>query len=64
MVLSKNQHTFFSLTTNKDSLNRALRVVAVIVGSILNLINNPYLFKLSVVGVNIYRVLLTFMVPF
>jgi len=45
------------------SLKRAIRV-AVIVGVILNLINNPQLFSLSLTGLYIYKVLLTFLVPF
>jgi hypothetical protein len=54
---------FLKLASQKESLNRALRV-AVLVGIILNIINNPSLFKLSTEGINIYRVLLTFLVPF
>lgn len=55
--------SFLKLASQTDSLKRALRV-AVLVGIILNLINNPALFNLSLEGVNIYRVLLTFFVPF
>ncbi|MBN1985164.1 MAG: nitrate/nitrite transporter NrtS [Prolixibacteraceae bacterium] len=62
----KNKHetqSFLKLASQKESLNRALRV-AVLVGIILNLINNPSLFQLKTEGINIYRVLLTFLVPF
>ena len=59
----KNQLSFISLAMKKDSVSRAVRV-AILVGIILNIINNPGLFKLSFEGLNIYRVLLTFLVPF
>ena len=59
----KNQSTFISLAAKKDSVSRAVRV-AILVGIILNIINNPGLFKLSFEGLNIYRILLTFLVPF
>ncbi len=59
----KNQSTFISLAAKKDSVSRAVRV-AILVGIILNIINNPGLFKLSFEGLNIYRMLLTFLVPF
>lgn len=58
-----NQPTFIQQAIARDSVLRALRV-AILVGLILNLINNPGLFKLSLVGLNTYRVLLTFLVPF
>ncbi len=45
------------------SFKRAISV-AVIVGIILNLINNPQLFRLSFTGLYFYKVLLTFFVPF
>lgn len=51
------------LAIQQDSLFRALRV-AVLVGIILNIINNPVLFNFSFDGINFYRVLLTFIVPF
>jgi hypothetical protein len=51
------------LATQKESLIRAIRV-AILVGIILNIINNPGVFSLSFEGMNIYRVLLTFLVPF
>jgi len=54
---------FKKLSITEESFKRALRV-AVIVGVILNLINNPLLFSLSFTGLNIYKVLLTFLVPF
>jgi hypothetical protein len=55
--------SFLKLASQKESLKRALRV-AVLVGIILNIINNPSLFQFSTEGINFYRVLLTFMVPF
>ena len=57
------KNNFLKLASQKDSLFRALRV-AVLVGIILNLINNPVLFNFSFDGINVYRVLLTFIVPF
>lgn len=57
------KESFLKLASQTDSLKRALRV-AVLVGIILNIINNPALFNFSLEGVNIYRVLLTFFVPF
>jgi hypothetical protein len=51
------------LVIEKDSLTRALRV-ALLVGIILNIINNPGLITFSFSGLNIYKVLLTFLVPF
>lgn len=51
------------LIIEKDSLTRALRV-ALLVGIILNVINNPGLITFSFSGLNIYKVLLTFLVPF
>lgn len=55
--------SFLKLAANPESLKRALRV-AVLVGIVLNIINNPSLLHLSFEGMNIYRVLLTFLVPF
>ncbi|GET24364.1 hypothetical protein [Prolixibacter sp. NT017] len=51
------------LATQKESIIRAIRV-AILVGIILNIINNPGIFSLSFEGMNIYRMLLTFVVPF
>ncbi|HES59378.1 MAG TPA: hypothetical protein ENO18_03015 [Caldithrix sp.] len=48
---------------HKESFIRAIRV-AILVGIVLNIINNPGVFSLSFEGMNIYRVLLTFLVPF
>jgi len=59
----KNQSSFFGLDMKKDSVSRAVRV-AILVGIVLNIINNPGLFNLSLEGLNIYRVLLTYLVPF
>lgn len=62
----ENRHekqSILKLASQKESLKRAFRV-AVLVGIILNIINNPSLFKLSTEGINTYRVLLTFVVPF
>ncbi len=58
-----HKESFLKLASQKDSLKRALRV-AILVGIILNVINNPALFRFSLEGINIYRVLLTFLVPF
>jgi hypothetical protein len=57
------KESFQKLAFQRKSLKRALRV-AVLVGFILNVINNPALFRFSPEGINIYRVLLTFFVPF
>lgn len=62
----ENRHekqSILKLASQKESLKRALRV-AVLVGIILNIINNPTLFQFSFEGINIFRVLLIFMVPF
>lgn len=47
----------------KSDLKRALRV-ALLVGIILNLINNPDLFLFSIENVNPFQFTLTFFVPF
>lgn len=60
---TKQQHTSGKLVIEKESLTRALRV-ALLVGIILNVINNPGLITFSFSGLNIYKVLLTFLVPF
>jgi hypothetical protein len=54
---------FKNIEVSKNSVRRAIRV-AILVGIILNLINNPQLFSLSFTRLNIYKVLLTFLVPF
>ncbi|MFA9391334.1 MAG: hypothetical protein ACERKD_16115 [Prolixibacteraceae bacterium] len=48
---------------SSQSLKRAIKV-AMVVGIILNLINNPGLFSWSFTGLTISKVLLTFLVPF
>ena len=63
MENTPKKQKFLKLASQRESLKRALRV-AVLVGIILNIINNPSLFKFSTEGINIYRVLLTFLVPF
>lgn len=63
METHRVNQSFLKLVANPESLKRALRV-AVLVGIVLNIINNPSLFHLSFAGLNIYRVLLTFLVPF
>lgn len=63
MGITKQQSTTKKLVIEKDSLTRALRV-ALLVGIILNVINNPGLITFSFLGLNIYKVLLTFLVPF
>lgn len=50
------------LATNKTSVGRAFKV-ALIVGCILNLINNPQIFEPGAV-MHTSRILLTFFVPF
>ncbi|MCX6221400.1 MAG: hypothetical protein NTZ69_10460 [Bacteroidia bacterium] len=51
------------MVIDKESIVRALRV-SILVGAILNIINNPGLISFSFSGLNIYRVFLTFLVPF
>ncbi len=63
MKNTPKKQNFLKRASQRESLKRALRV-AILVGIILNIINNPSLFQLSTDGINIYRVLLTFMVPF
>lgn len=63
MDYTHEKESFLKLASHRESLKRALQV-AVLVGIILNIINNPSLFKLSTEGMNGYRVLLTFLVPF
>jgi len=55
---------YIQLASDKDSLTRAFKV-ALIVGIILNMINNPQLFRFEHYNeIRIDRVLLTFLVPF
>lgn len=61
--MNHQKQNIAKLATQKESLIRAIRV-AILVGIILNIINNPGVFSLSFEGMNIYRVLLTFLVPF
>lgn len=63
MEKTNQQPVAKKLIIEKDSLTRALRV-ALLVGIILNVINNPGLITFSFSGLNIYKVLLTFLVPF
>lgn len=63
MEKANQQPVAKKLVIEKDSLTRALRV-ALLVGIILNVINNPGLITFSFSGLNIYKVLLTFLVPF
>lgn len=61
--MNQQKQNISKLATQKESLIRAIRV-AILVGIVLNIINNPEVFTLSFEGMNIYRVLLTFLVPF
>ncbi|MDP2338427.1 MAG: nitrate/nitrite transporter NrtS [Bacteroidota bacterium] len=63
MENTKPQQPTRKLAIEKKSLKRALRV-AILVGVILNVINNPGLITFSFTGLNTYKVLLTFLVPF
>lgn len=63
MGVTEQQSTSNKLVIEKESLTRALRV-AILVGIILNIINNPGILTLTFSGLNIYKVLLTFLVPF
>jgi len=63
MNQGNQKHNPLKLITQNGSVLRATRV-AILVGIILNFINNPGLFMLSLDNINIYRVLLTFLVPF
>ena len=59
-----NMMKYLRLASDKTSLIRALKV-AVFVGIILNLINNPQLFTQTAGSeIHISRILLTFFVPF
>jgi len=56
--------TYLELATDKTNVIRALKV-ALIVGIVLNLINNPQLFQFSSkTEIHFSRILLTFLVPF
>lgn len=59
----KLRHPSGKLVIEKESLTRAFRV-ALLVGIILNVINNPGIITFSFSSLNIYKVLLTFLVPF
>jgi len=63
MGIPKQPQKTRKLIIEKDSLIRALRV-AVLVGIILNIINNQGIITLSFSGLNTYKVLLTFLVSF
>lgn len=64
MRISATANYYFYLATEKSTLSRALRV-AILVGIILNLINNPAVItSFSFVDVHVGRVILTFVVPF
>ncbi|WP_209319701.1 nitrate/nitrite transporter NrtS [Ancylomarina longa] len=55
---------YIELAREKDSLRRAVKV-ALLVGVILNMINNPLLFSFEHYReIRVDRVLLTFFVPF
>ncbi|BAX81760.1 nitrate/nitrite transporter NrtS [Labilibaculum antarcticum] len=56
--------SYLQLATDKTSLFRALKV-ALFIGIILNLINNPQLFQVSSdTEIHLSRIILTFLVPF
>jgi len=56
--------TYLELAKDKTNLYRALKV-ALIVGIILNIINNPQIFQFSPnAEIHFSRILLTFLVPF
>ena len=61
--MNEHQQNMGKLKIDKDSLIRGLKV-AILVGTLLNIINNPGLISFSFSGLNIYRVFLTFLVPF
>jgi hypothetical protein len=61
--MNEHQQNKGKLKIDKDSLIRGLKV-AILVGTLLNIINNPGLISFSFSGLNIYRVFLTFLVPF
>lgn len=63
MEAISKQTIFKKNSITGESLKRALRV-AVIVGIVLNLVNNPQLFSFSFSGLNSYKVTLTFLIPF
>jgi hypothetical protein len=56
--------TFLEFATDKTNVIRALKV-ALLVGIVLNLINNPQLFQFSSkTEIHSSRIILTFFVPF
>ncbi len=61
--MNERQQNKVMLVIDRESLMRALKV-AILVGTLLNIINNPGLISFSFGGLNIYRVFLTFLVPF
>ncbi len=61
--MNEHQQNMGKLKIDKDSLIRGLKI-AILVGTLLNIINNPGLISFSFSGLNIYRVFLTFLVPF
>jgi len=61
-MMQVNLSKYLKLASNKTNLVRAIKV-ALIVGFILNLINNPQLFE-SGADYHPGRILLTFFVPF
>jgi hypothetical protein len=65
MQVMRNKFSeYFKLVSDKSSLLTALKI-AFFVGLILNLINNPQLFRaFQVSEIHISRILLTFLVPF
>lgn len=64
MTFSNKLRFYYDLSVEKSTLYRAIRV-AILVGIILNLINNPSIFlSFSLQGVHLGRALLTFLVPY
>ena len=60
----KNKLNAFLQLANRASIIRAIKI-AMVVGIILNLINNPELFSFSTITeIRTSRILLTFLVPF
>ncbi len=63
-VKTEKLHFYWHLATDRSTFLRALRI-AILVGVILNLINNPdAILSLSISGLNPGKVLLTFLVPY
>ncbi len=64
MNISVSLKYYYLLAAEKNTLRRAIRV-SILVGIILNLINNPDIFSsLSFHELHLGRVMLTFVVPF